>query len=822
MMLFGSYSILAVSSFYSSDPSFNTATENAPQNLMGETGAIVADVILQYFGLPGYLFLIALCLTGFRLIKLQTITHSKIRAALMILSMVTLSIAIAIFATAEESFKTGAAGVAAIPFIKDFIETFNVNDAVIAGVACAMSLIFAISALNISSNSVISFGKICIDIITLKPVTSLIKKIISYLPAIEISTEKREKPNKGNKPINSKHLDLRNEEFDDDDYADAKDINKKKEEEKEKEYAAEDIFYDEDEKHNPTNFEDTAYEDKDDAVYKDKFNDDEDDQIAAAEAEAFKRRKKIKIQKQAASSKPSNIKTTARKAKGDFKLPPIDLLEKPKKSASRLSDIALKHNAMRLEGVLQEFGIKGKIVKVCPGPVVTLYELEPAPGIKTARVIGLADDIARAMSAVSVRIAVVRGRSVIGIELPNEKSETVFLRELIAGKEFHSSSQKLGLALGQDIGGAPECVDLARMPHLLIAGTTGSGKSVAINTMLLSLLYRHTPDECRFIMIDPKMLELSVYNDIPHLLTPVVTDPGKAVVALKWAVREMEDRYRAMSQLNVRNLDGYNKKLSEASKKGKRIIRTVQTGFDPETGQPIMEDQEIDLTPLPYIVVIVDEMADLMLVAGKDVEAAIQRLAQMARAAGIHLIMATQRPSVDVITGTIKANFPTRISFQVTSKIDSRTILGEQGAEQLLGKGDMLYMASGQRPARVHGPFVSDTEVEDVVNFLKEQSEPEYISSVTEDVDGDGGLMGAGGASGGSNGGGDEYDALYDEAVAIVTRERKASTSFVQRKLRIGYNRAASIIEVMEEQGVISSANHAGKREVLAPEPPDF
>jgi S-DNA-T family DNA segregation ATPase FtsK/SpoIIIE len=618
------------------------------------------------------------------------------------------------------------------------------------------------------------------------------------MPAIEISSEPRQKSSRARKSkSNDIEINSKDNDYDDD------------------------IFFEDDEEYNPKNFA-TEDDDYNEDEYVENYEDEgDDDPIEAAEAAAFKKRKNIKIQKPSAKANITPAKSTARKAMGDFKLPPIDLLEKPKKSTNRLSDIALKHNAMRLEGVLQEFGVKGKIVKVCPGPVVTLYELEPAAGVKTARVIGLADDIARAMSAVSVRIAVVRGRSVIGIELPNEKSETVYLRELIAGKDFHNTSNKLGLALGEDIGGVPEYVDLARMPHLLIAGTTGSGKSVAVNTMLMSLLYRHTPDECRFIMIDPKMLELSVYNDIPHLLTPVVTDPGKAVVALKWAVREMEDRYRAMAQVNVRNLDGYNKKLRDASQKGKSIIRTIQTGFDPDTGQPIMEDQEIDLTPLPYIVVIVDEMADLMLVAGKDVEAAIQRLAQMARAAGIHLIMATQRPSVDVITGTIKANFPTRISFQVTSKIDSRTILGEQGAEQLLGKGDMLYMASGQRPARVHGPFVSDAEVEDVVSFLKEQGDPEYISSVTEDVEGDGGLLGAGGSSGG-NGGGEEYDALYDEAVAVVTRERKASTSFVQRKLRIGYNRAARIIEIMEEEGVISSANHAGKREVLAPEPPDF
>ncbi|HLO78965.1 MAG TPA: FtsK/SpoIIIE domain-containing protein, partial [Magnetospirillum sp.] len=407
-----------------------------------------------------------------------------------------------------------------------------------------------------------------------------------------------------------------------------------------------------------------------------------------------------------------------------------------------------------------------------------------------------------------VRIATIPGRSVIGIELPNSRREVVFLRELLASEAFEKAPAKLTLVLGKDIGGAPVMVDLARMPHLLIAGTTGSGKSVAVNTMILSLLYRLTPDECRLIMIDPKMLELSVYDGIPHLLAPVVTEPGKAVVALKWAVREMEDRYRAMSQLGVRNIAGYNQRLAEARERGEQLTRTVQTGFDPDTGKPIYEDQLLELTSLPFIVVIVDEMADLMLVAGKDIEAAVQRLAQMARAAGIHLIMATQRPSVDVITGTIKANFPTRISFQVTSKIDSRTILGEQGAEQLLGQGDMLYMAAGGRITRVHGPFVSDQEVEKVVEHLRHQGEPNYVEAVTEEEE-----MMAGADMGG--GGGSSGDDLYDQAVALVAREGKASTSFIQRHLQIGYNRAARLIERMETEGVVGKPNHVGKREVL-------
>ena len=495
--------------------------------------------------------------------------------------------------------------------------------------------------------------------------------------------------------------------------------------------------------------------------------------------------------------------------KGDSQLPSLELLEDPPatNNAGALNKESLEQNARLLIGVLEDFGVRGEIVKVRPGPVVTLYELEPAPGTKTSRVIGLSDDIARSMSAISVRIATVPGRSVIGIELPNAKRETVYLRELLASSDFEDSRAKLPLVAGKDIGGLPVIIDLARMPHLLIAGTTGSGKSVALNAMILSLLYRLSPDDCKFIMIDPKMLELSIYDDIPHLMSPVVTEPKKAVVALKWTVQEMESRYRAMSKLGVRNVEGYNKRVAEARKKGEVLTRKVQTGFDPDTGKPIIEEQPLDLSPLPLIVVVVDEMADLMMVAGKDIEGAIQRLAQMARAAGIHLIMATQRPSVDVVTGTIKANFPTRISFQVTSKVDSRTILGEQGAEQLLGQGDMLYMAGGGRVTRVHGPFVDDLEVESVVQFLKTQGEPSYIEAIT-DEDGEAGLDGF-----------DEPektgDELYDRAVALVAREGKASTSFIQRHLQIGYNRAARIIETMEKEGVVSQANHVGKREIL-------
>ena len=503
-----------------------------------------------------------------------------------------------------------------------------------------------------------------------------------------------------------------------------------------------------------------------------------------------------------------------------FIMPELEFLAEPKNIGRdpTLSKDALEQNARLLEGVLEDFGVKGEIIHVRPGPVVTLYELEPAPGIKSSRVIGLADDIARSMSAIAARVAVVPGRNAIGIELPNARRETVYLREMLASQAFDDSSAKLALALGKTINGDPVVVDIAKMPHVLVAGTTGSGKSVAINTMVLSLLYRLKPEQCRLIMIDPKMVELSVYDGIPHLLTPVVTDPKKAVVALKWLVREMEDRYRKMAKVGVRNIDGFNQRVAQATAKGEVITRTVQTGFDRETGEAIYESEELDLQPFPFIVVIIDEVADLMMVAGKDIEGAVQRLGQMARAAGIHVVMATQRPSVDVITGTIKANFPTRMSFQVTSKIDSRTILGEMGAEQLLGMGDMLYMAGGGRIQRVHGPFVSDDEVEKVVAHLKLQGVPDYLDAITEDDEEEGDEApsgGKGGPSGTSNL--EDSEDPYDQAVAVVLRDGKASTSYIQRRLGIGYNRAASIIERMEKEGIVGPANHAGKREILVP-----
>lgn len=492
-------------------------------------------------------------------------------------------------------------------------------------------------------------------------------------------------------------------------------------------------------------------------------------------------------------------------------LPSIDLLDNASsQNVKPQSQAELQEKSEKLLSVLQDFGVKGKINEVRQGPVVTMYEFEPAAGTKSSRVIGLADDIARSLSAISTRIAVMPGKNALGIELPNKQRMFFRLKELLETKEFQDPNISLPIVLGKDLGGSPLVADLAKMPHLLVAGTTGSGKSVAINTMIMSLLYRYTPEECRMIMIDPKMLELSAYDNIPHLMTPVVTEPGKAVVALKWAVKEMENRYRLMSHLGVRNIANYNAKLQEAIKKGEVLERKIQTGFDPETSKPIHDVVPIDMNNMPFIVVIVDEMADLMLVAGKDIETSIQRLAQMARAAGIHIIMATQRPSVDVITGVIKANFPSRISFKVTSKIDSRTILGEQGSEQLLGMGDMLYMGNSSRILRVHGPFVDDKEVEKVTNFLRENGTPEYISAVTESTDDDPIV----GDFASSNEGEDD---MYTQAVNIVRTERKSSISYIQRSLRIGYNRAANLVEEMEKNGILSEPNHSGKREVLLP-----
>jgi S-DNA-T family DNA segregation ATPase FtsK/SpoIIIE len=580
--------------------------------------------------------------------------------------------------------------------------------------------------------------------------------------------------------------------------------------------------HDEDEESEDDEDEEYEDEEEDDEEYEEgDEEEDEDDYGLDVKPEPVAARRGSRVKREEPRRAPAKPKSGAQPAlnlgQSEYQLPALGLLAEPVKQheATALSDEALEENARMLEAVLGDFGVRGRIMAVRPGPVVTLYEFEPAAGVKSSRVISLADDVARSMSAVAARIAVIPGRNVMGIELPNHNRETVFLRELLGANDYEKARAPLILALGKTIGGEPVMADLAKMPHLLIAGTTGSGKSVAINTMILSLLYRMPPEQVRMIMIDPKMLELSAYEGIPHLLCPVVTDPRKAVVALKWAVREMEERYRKMSKLGVRGVEAFNERVGKAKDKGETLKRTVQTGFDRETGKPVYEDEVLELEAMPYIVVVVDEMADLMMVSGKEIEGAVQRLAQMARAAGIHLIAATQRPSVDVITGTIKANFPTRISFQVTSKIDSRTILGEQGAEQLLGQGDMLYMMAGGRIRRIHGPFVTDSEVEDVVRFLKTQGTPDYLDAVTEEPDEENaddpyGLLGSGNGQSG--------DELYDKAIAIVARDRKPTTSYIQRRLEIGYNRAARLIERMEDEGVISKPNHQGKREVLLPD----
>ena len=782
MMISAGALTLALASWSAQDPSLNHATNTPPRNLLGAPGAITADIIMQLVGFGAIAAIIPLTMQGMRLMRLQRLDKSAWRLGLWCLGIIASSATAALLpATDRWPLPTGLGGV-----IGDGV--LSIPRAIFANASIAMAIFGVITAfaaiLSVSgaaglgakteNNSdedsfipeddaqrayededldgepgvaLISFGAIIHTGLAIK--SWLSRKILSFKNRRKIQELKPLTPHARKEPT-----------FDD--------------LESWPSYAP-----------TPRN-----------------LDQDLDQNIIPEEkaAPAASRRR------QRAPSRP--MKTSE-----IYETPSLTLLAEPKKTSvgARLSAEALEENAHLLEGVLDDFSVRGEIINARPGPVVTLYELEPAAGVKSSRVIGLADDIARSMSAISARVAVVSGRNAIGIELPNQRRETVYLRELIANEDFSNSSHKLAIALGKTIGGEAVIVDLARMPHLLVAGTTGSGKSVAINTMILSLLYRLKPEECRLIMIDPKMLELSVYDNIPHLLTPVVTDPKKAVVALKWAVREMEDRYRKMSKLGVRNIDGFNTRVSEAMAKGESISRTVQTGFDRETGEAIFEHEKMDLTKLPYIVVIVDEMADLMLVAGKDIEGAIQRLAQMARAAGIHLIMATQRPSVDVITGTIKANFPTRISFQVTSKIDSRTILGEQGAEQLLGQGDMLYMAGGGRISRVHGPFVSDGEVEQVVAHLKTQGAPQYLDAIT--VEEDTGESDTGPLAGTMDA--EEGGDLYDRAVNIVLRDRKCSTSYIQRRLSIGYNKAASIVERMEQEGVVSQPNHSGKREIL-------
>jgi len=748
----------AIATFTPGDTSLNSAGHSVPSNIFGIAGAIVADLALQTFGMVALVPTLALLAWSWRMMTKRGVSVWGLRLALLIAAMVLAAAAANVLPLpAGWPLMTrlgGIVGNLVFGHVAGIGQLLKLTPSVTAGAIALIALVAFVPALGLSRREWQTWGRVAARLAqALGHGARAGRDAFGVMPAW--------------RPVSAAPTDEARDDIDPDD----------------------DVDDNVDDDSAPVAADDGGSKPADAAT------------LRSGLVEA--RKSRLKLGRRVMKERQGKLNLGSKK---DYQAPPLDILDKVSDAdrADVLNKDALQQNAKFLGSVLEDFGVRGEIVKVRPGPVITLYELEPAPGTKTSRVIGLADDIARSMSAVSVRIAVVPGRSVIGIELPNITREMVNLRELLASEAFEKAPVKLPLALGKDIGGAPVIVDLARMPHLLIAGTTGSGKSVAMNTMILSLLYRMPPEECKFIMIDPKMLELSVYEGIPHLLTPVVTEPGKAIVALKWTVREMEERYRAMSQLGVRNIRGYNVRLADARKKGETLMRRVQTGFD-EDGKPVMEDQPLDLDPLPFIVVVVDEMADLMMVAGKDLEASVQRLAQMARAAGIHLIMATQRPSVDVITGTIKANFPTRISFQVTSKIDSRTILGEQGAEQLLGQGDMLYMAGGGRISRVHGPFVSDEEVERVVKFMKRQGQPVYIDEITEEDAADNPFAGGVGRG----------DDLYDEAVALIAREGKASTSFIQRHLQIGYNRAARIIEQMEAEGVVSPANRVGRREVL-------
>jgi DNA segregation ATPase FtsK/SpoIIIE, S-DNA-T family len=767
---------LATWSIY--DPSFNNATQAAPRNVLGSWGAIVADLAMQSLGLAAIVLFLPLAAWGWHL-ALRTVPERR-RARLLLWPLAVMLLAAALSALPQPKswpLPNGLGGILGDLFM---------TGALFIGVLPAAAASFVAGLLFlIAGTSLLLFacGTNTSSLIALWAPRS---KIPSEWANASLGAAMHVAMHTGAKIKRGFWWRKAGDGADE-------------EPELEAAAPAEDAEPDPDGRIEPT-FDLEPYA----------FDDDEEEEDEEGDEEEDVTEPNYRITRSAEKKKHTGPRV--QRSDTPYEAPPLKLLQQQPRSSKRtaISDEVLQENARELEGVLQDFGVKGEITNVRPGPVVTLYELEPAPGTKSSRVIGLADDIARSMSAVAARVAVVPGRNAIGIELPNDRREIVVLRELLESPDFQETDARLALALGKNIGGESVTVDLSRMPHLLIAGTTGSGKSVGINTMILSLLYRLSPDQCKFIMIDPKMLELSVYDGIPHLLAPVVTDPKKAVVALKWTVREMEERYKRMSKLGVRDIKGYNSRILQAEAKGEVLTRTVQTGFDRSTGRAIYEQEEMDYDAMPFIVVIVDEMADLMMVAGKDIEAAVQRLAQMARAAGIHLITATQRPSVDVITGTIKANFPTRVSFQVTSKIDSRTILGEQGAEQLLGQGDMLYMAGGGRITRVHGPFVADEEVEKVVKHLKKQGVPDYLEAVTEEESADGDEEAGEGEAYGESG-----DEIYDQAVAVVLKDRKVSTSYVQRRLGIGYNRAATLIERMEKEGLIGAANHAGKREIL-------
>lgn len=753
LVLAAGAALLALLSYSSADASLNNANTRDVGNWLGPLGAVAADLQLQIFGLAAVLFLAPLFVWGTRALRGKAVKHAMWRLVAWPLGTITVAAGFGLFPQSA-SLPAGYGGM--------------------IGIAAAG---LSAHAASVWQTPMLSW---------FLPLLLL----VAGLPLAFLATGLRFMPiARGIMNIPATAVWL------------AGQIKRP-------------VFH-----HDDDDTEVHEYQDDDEGAYHLEEDSPEAPQRESVAATKLAERQKSRVQRDArvaAPAKRADKQPALNLASGEYQLPALGLLAEPVtvKDTHTLSDEALEENARMLEAVLADFGVKGRINAVRPGPVVTLYEFEPAAGVKSSRVISLSDDVARSMSAVAARIATISGRNVIGIELPNQFRETVYLREMFASSDYEKARAPLTVVLGKTIGGEPVMADLAKMPHLLVAGTTGSGKSVGLNTMILSLLYRMSPQQCRLIMIDPKMLELSVYDGIPHLLSPVVTDPRKAIVALKWAVREMEDRYRKMSKMGVRGVEAFNDRVRKAKEKGEVVKRTVQTGFDRETGKPVYEDENLEFEVMPYIVVVVDEVADLMMVSGKEIEGAVQRLAQMARAAGIHLIAATQRPSVDVITGTIKANFPTRISFQVTSKIDSRTILGEQGAEQLLGQGDMLYMAAGGRIKRIHGPFVSDHEVEDVVRFLKSQGAPEYLDAVTEEPEEDSddpyALMGGGNRESG--------DDLYDKALAVVARDKKASTSYIQRRLQIGYNRAASLIERMEQEGVVSSPNHKGVREVLLPD----
>ena len=756
MVLLASWTLAALLTFSISDPSFNNATAASVQNMAGAPGAAAADLLLQSFGVASFLLIAPLAIWGALALvngaPEETPRDFWLRLGLLPIVMIAAAGAAAAAPTpAVWPYMVGAGGV-----LGD--GALGVLSSLVGGVGLPVA----------NAVSVLLFAALALPAYLVLCGLTRARAVEAWWAAEDIVDALIGAFERVREWIGSR--------FDNEPAADDADAD--------------------------------VYEIDDEAGEKEPA-------LVASKRKRQIIRKETKRKESRRERREAQPALPVFSAGDDYELPPLNLLSKPNMARRTvISDEALEQNARMLENVLSDFGVRGEIINVRPGPVVTLYELEPAAGVKSSRVIGLADDIARSMSAVACRVAVVPGRNVIGIELPNQDREMVYLRELLGAGEYENSRGDLTIALGKGIGGEAVFADLARMPHLLIAGTTGSGKSVGVNAMILSLLYRLAPDECKLILIDPKMLELSVYDGIPHLLAPVVTDPRKAVVALKWTVREMEERYRRMSKVGVRNIEGFNARIAEAEENGETLTRTVHTGYDEETGEPVYETEDLDYEAMPFVVVVIDEVADLMMVAGKDIEGMVQRLAQMARAAGIHLIMATQRPSVDVITGTIKANFPTRISFQVTSKIDSRTILGEQGAEQLLGQGDMLHMAGGGRLKRVHGAFVSDDEVEKIVKFLKKQGAPDYVQDVTEMREDEGGGEGGFEIGGNTSSG----DALYDKAVAIVLRDRKASTSYVQRRLQIGYNRAATLIERMEDEGVISPANNAGKREILVGE----